>query len=178
MKTRVHFTLIMLATLVSCASCKGVDQGNWPSVKSMIRTRFPNVQAITTTELRKQLLDDSVTPKPLLLDTRSPAEYAVSHLQNALRAETNAEANAATRNAPRDRVIVVYCSVGFRSARIASWLDSRGFKNVYNLEGSIFEWANKGYPVYRGDTEVEAVHPYDAEWGRLLKTKYHRYAIP
>ena len=32
----------------------------------------------------------------------------------------------------------------------------------------IFEWANEGRPVVRDGREVEAVHPYDAVWGRLL----------
>jgi hypothetical protein len=39
---------------------------------------------------------------------------------------------------------------------------------VYNLEGSIFEWANSGRPVYRGEERVSVVHPYGARWERLL----------
>lgn len=172
MKTHPALILALLTTIGS-ASCKSVDSGDWQSVKSMIRERFPNVQTMTTEELHKQLSDASITPKPLLLDTRSAAEFDVSHLHNAVRAESRDEANAATENEPRDRTIVVYCSVGFRSARIASWLDSRGFKHVYNLEGSIFEWANQGYPVYRNEAQVKVVHPFDSEWGRLLNAKYH-----
>jgi hypothetical protein len=72
-----------------------------------------------------------------------------------------------------DAPIVVYCSVGYRSARIAERLREQGFTNASNLEGSIFRWANEGRPVYRDSTEVDAVHPYDRTWGTLLDDRYH-----
>ena len=47
----------------------------------------------------------------------------------------------------RDTPIVVYCSVGYRSARVARWLGRQGFTNVRNLDGSLFAWANEGRPM-------------------------------
>jgi 3-mercaptopyruvate sulfurtransferase SseA len=64
--------------------------------------------------------------------------------------------------------IVVYCSVGYRSAGVVQALQTRGFSRVYSLEGSIFRWANEGRPVVRDGEQVFAVHPYDATRGRLL----------
>jgi len=40
---------------------------------------------------------------------------------------------------------------------------------VYNLTGGIFGWANSGRPLFRNDTRVELVHPYDEAWGLLLR---------
>ncbi|MFQ5964533.1 MAG: hypothetical protein ACE5KZ_09635 [Candidatus Scalinduaceae bacterium] len=48
-----------------------------------------------------------------------------------------------------------------------------GFTRVYNLEGSIFKWANEGKPLIQGHTTVQKVYPYNAYWGKLLKRKYH-----
>jgi 3-mercaptopyruvate sulfurtransferase SseA len=62
----------------------------------------------------------------------------------------------------------VYCSVGYRSARIVERLRAAGHSDVRNLRGSIFQWANEGRPVVRGDSTVHKVHPFDATWGRLL----------
>jgi hypothetical protein len=42
-------------------------------------------------------------------------------------------------------------------------------QNVMNLEGSIFQWANEGREVVRGDTSVREVHPYGRRWAGLLK---------
>jgi len=43
-----------------------------------------------------------------------------------------------------------------------------GVANVFNLTGSIFRWANEGRPLRSGDERVQAVHPFDEDWGRLL----------
>jgi len=67
--------------------------------------------------------------------------------------------------------IVVYCSVGYRSSALAEKLARAGMTNVFNLEGSIFAWANEGRPVYRGDTLLNPaqVHPFNTKWGQLLR---------
>ncbi len=105
---------------------------------------------------------------PLLLDVRAKPEFEVSHLHNARLATSLKMALAALESTPKDAPIVAYCSVGLRSADLAHQLMQRGYTNVANLEGSIFEWANSGLPVYRG-TEVEkTVHPFNGKWGKLL----------
>ena len=63
------------------------------------------------------------------------------------------------RGVPANRRIVVYCSVGYRSSELAEFLMKTGFTEVYNLEGSIFRWANEGRPVYRAEERVRVVHP-------------------
>jgi len=63
--------------------------------------------------------------------------------------------------------------VGYRSSILARKLQTLGFKEVHNLEGSIFKWANEGRPLVQGQTTVHKVHPYNAHWGRLLERKYH-----
>ena len=49
---------------------------------------------------------------------------------------------------------------------------AQGVTTAVNLEGSIFAWANEGLPVYRGETEVDEVHPFDDSWGTLLDGGY------
>jgi 3-mercaptopyruvate sulfurtransferase SseA len=72
------------------------------------------------------------------------------------------------QNAGPGTSVIVYCSVGYRSARLAQRLRARGYE-VSNLEGSIFEWANEDRALYQGDRRVSGVHPYDSTWGRLLE---------
>jgi len=135
------------------------------ALKAELRADLPDVPTIAVDELAARL-DAGETP--LLIDVRAADEYAVSHLRGARRAETPAEAEALLEGVPNDREVIVYCSVGWRSGHLAQALRREGRTNVRNLEGSIFEWANTGHPVWRGDEPVRAVHPYDAEWGRLL----------
>ena len=72
------------------------------------------------------------------------------------------------RRTTRNALLSWYCSVGYRSSRLAEELRARGFENVFNLEGSLFQWANEGRPLYRGEERVDQAHPYDEEWGQLL----------
>ena len=148
------------------ASRKGSPE--WTTIKARIRTTFPTVTEISTEQLARQLsADPSGTERTILLDARPEAEYAVSHLLGARRFETSLLADLA-----KDAPIVVYCSVGYRSAELARRLTELGYSRVRNLEGSLFEWANEGRPVYSTKGQVHKVHPYDREWGRLLDPSY------
>jgi len=159
--------LCLLAVQAGCS-----DDLSWQAVEHMIASDYPHVPSISTDSLAERLSDEA-TPHPMLLDARSPEEYAVSHLAGARRVDPKADTYPALDTLPTDRPIVVYCSVGYRSAGVAQALRDQGFTNVANLQGSIFRWANEGRPVYRDDQRVAAVHPYDATWGRLLTDSLH-----
>jgi rhodanese-related sulfurtransferase len=147
---------------------------SWEDTLAAVRKRFPAVRQLSLDELARWMSDTN-RPAPLLLDVRSAGEYAVSHLEGAQRAETVAEARALRRSPARP--VVVYCSVGYRSSALAEKLMAEGWTDVWNLEGSIFAWANAGRPVYRGSRRLEPseVHPYDEDWGRLLRRDLWRF---
>lgn len=104
-------------------------------IKRLTTRKFPTVSWLTTEEFARWL-EDPVKPQPIVLDARSEAEYAVSHLKEAERIDPYQPDLGAF--ASKDTPIVVYCSVGYRSARIAERLGKAGFSRIYNLEGSIF----------------------------------------
>jgi rhodanese-related sulfurtransferase len=139
----------------------------WAAIKALIHLRFPQVRSLTVTDLADRLRQDS---PPLLLDARTPAEYQVSHLPGARLVPDSLDQLRGWPDFQNHRPIVVYCSVGYRSARLVEQLQSMGFDPVFNLEGSIFEWANAGHPVYCGQTVVHQVHPYNSRWGQLLRS--------
>lgn len=145
----------------------GGDAREWEELKQEIRRRFPRAPRLSTEELAERLAGGA-EPAPLLLDARAPEEYAVSHLPGAVSAPDVETALAAIADAGAQRPVVVYCSVGWRSGDLAQRLRDRGIEEVWNLEGSIFEWANEGRPVVRDGAEVRRVHPYDERWGRFL----------
>ena len=48
----------------------------------------------------------------------------------------------------KDEQLVISCRSGRRSLLAAQYVVSKlGFKNVYNVEGGILKWIEKGYPV-------------------------------
>lgn len=162
--------LCLLAVHLGCS-----EELTWSAVDRMITANYPGVPTITTDSLAERLADSTRT-HPLLLDARTSEEYAVSHLPGAHRVDPKATSFPGLDSLALEAPIVVYCSVGYRSARITSRLQERGFTNVSNLQGSIFRWANEGRPVVRDGTPVRAVHPYDASWGQLLHDNLHAYS--
>jgi len=143
----------------------------WESVFAWIQRDWPGVPQMTTAELARRL--GTANEKPLLVDTRSREEYAVSHLPGAVWAEKPEQMRAVLRDVPRDRAVVLYCSVGVRSSKAAANLIKDGRGNVSNLRGSLFQWANEGRAIERDGRPVSEVHPYDRKWGALLDAKFH-----
>jgi rhodanese-related sulfurtransferase len=165
---------LAVALCLSIAPAACTQDMRWSAVERMIESDYPGVPRITTDSLAERLAD-STAPRPVLLDARSAEEYAVSHLPGARRVDPDASSYPELDSLSTDRPVVVYCSVGYRSAKVTKQLREEGFTDVRNLKGSIFRWANEGRPVVRDSVEVEAVHPYDATWGTLLEEKYHAY---
>lgn len=109
-------------------------------------------------------------PSYLIVDTREKEEYLVSHIPGALWVgyETFKMESLEDRY-PKDTSIVVYCSVGVRSEDIGELLIEKGFTDVQNLYGGIFEWKNRGAIVVDSLEEpTENVHAYSKFWGHLL----------
>lgn len=140
------------------------------SLRQAIDAQHPGVPWIDTATLA-QWLTQPQGRQVVLLDVREVAEFDVSHLRGARRVSPEAREMAALR-LPRTATIIVYCSVGYRSAALGQRLRAAGYQQVYNLQGGIFQWANEGRSLHRGSTSVNQVHPYDREWGRLLLERY------
>jgi len=100
----------------------------------------PLIQPATLEEL---LSDTSI----VLLDTRSPQEYATGHLRNARLVNFQTFQLSDVQDIPKDAEIIVYCAVGGRSNRVGMQLLSAGYQEVRNLEGGITNWKSKGYQV-------------------------------
>ncbi len=165
---RRTLALVFLALM----SCRRAPT-DWEKTKSWVRSEFPGVEQVSAEDLRLRL--DSGRETPMVLDVRTAEEYEVSHLPGAIRVDPEGDLPEFLGTLDHEAPLVAYCSVGYRSSRLVERLKKEGFVDAKNLEGSIFEWANKGYPLERDGAPVREVHPYDAEWGRLLDPSLHAY---
>lgn len=158
--------IAVFATTTAPLFAQGIG---WGLVNAKIHSEFPDVARMQTSELAAML--DSKEQKPLLLDVRTKAEFDVSHLAGATRVEPGSEVSKLAL--PKDKPIVTYCSVGYRSAAMAKKLRDAGYSHVTNLEGSIFRWANENRPLVHNGQPTDKVHPYNGLWGTLVE-KAHR----
>jgi rhodanese-related sulfurtransferase len=75
----------------------------------------------------------------LLLDVRSPEEFAAGHLDGALNIPVGELEQRLAEVGPKERPVVVYCRSGARSSRARSLLLAKGWQRVENL-GSQGNW--------------------------------------
>ncbi|MDC8002985.1 rhodanese-like domain-containing protein [Aureisphaera galaxeae] len=127
-----------------------------------------SIPYISVEELKMQQAQGEV----VVLDSREPKEYEVSHIEDAqLVGYTHFSIDTITENIKdKDTPIVVYCSLGIRSEEIGEKLKKAGFTQVKNLYGGIFEWKNKEYPVFNlSEKETDSVHTCTKPWSKWLK---------
>lgn len=140
---------------------------SWEIVEEMISQRYPNTPTMDIYEFTQRRLREDI----IVVDVRPETEFRVGHLYHARNLDTPEKLVLLSKN----DTIVLYCSVGYRSAKMVHHLQEQGYEHVFNLKGSIFAWANAGFSVFRGEKQVETVHPFNEMWGQLLEKKYHAY---
>lgn len=75
----------------------------------------------------------------LLLDVRTPEEFAAGHLAGAVNIPLQTLDRRLAELGPKDRPIVVYCRSGHRSAHAREILRRAGFTAVHDL-GAMSSW--------------------------------------
>jgi rhodanese-related sulfurtransferase len=75
----------------------------------------------------------------LLVDVRSPSEFAEGHIAGALNIPVHEIEARAAELGPPERTKVLYCRSGNRSAAAAAVLEKAGHKSVHNL-GAMSRW--------------------------------------
>jgi rhodanese-related sulfurtransferase len=82
--------------------------------------------------------------KIILLDVRTPDEYAVEHIKGSTLIPVQELVNRLTELSPKKKIIV-YCKAGKRSLSASEILANNGYKHVYNMEGGIDAWKGAGF---------------------------------
>ncbi len=104
----------------------------------------------------------------IILDIREKKEYDTSHLKNAINIPFTNFKYDEFIPINKNNLIVVYCSIGYRSEKIGTKLLSKGYK-VYNLYGGIFNWINQNQEVYdKNNCLTQKVHCYNKKWGNWV----------
>lgn len=151
-------------------------------VMGEVRRDYPAVGQLASDKLisainrRSIVVDEGHSDREIVLfDVRESSEFAVSHIQGAIRVDPGIWTSDFIKKYGRnidDKIVIFYCSVGVRSSKLAKAsqreLLHQGAKHVYNLEGGIFYWHNLSLPLVNQNGPTRFVHPYNSKWGKLL----------
>ncbi len=100
--------------------------------------------AITPRELR-ELLDAG--KKLALIDVREPVEWDINHIDGAqLIPQSLINSGEGLAKVPQDRMPVLYCNTGVRSAEALAAVKKAGFADAVHLQGGIVAWAKQMQP--------------------------------
>jgi len=93
--------------------------------------------------------DSKITDnKVVVLDVRTPEEYAESHIANSINIDVLSDYFTADISAlEKDCTYAIYCRSGKRSTDAASIMEEFGFTSTFNLTGGITSWIETGKPV-------------------------------
>jgi len=107
------------------------------------RTSSGTATKLTPTTYQQTFV--SATKQHLLLDVRTPDEFANEHIAGAVNISVQTLPDRLSE-VPRDIPVVIYCHSGNRSAQAARILSDAGYTNLYDL-GGINAWTAAGLPT-------------------------------
>jgi metal-sulfur cluster biosynthetic enzyme/rhodanese-related sulfurtransferase len=128
---------------VTRAHLAAVAAGEPPSRDAILRgTPYRDVTAAEAIALREK------TPELVVLDVRTPAEFASGHIPGARLLPLDELDDRLAELPPKDTPMLVHCAAGGRSAAACELLGQRGWSRLMNLVGGMHAWPG---PVVRDD---------------------------
>jgi adenylyltransferase/sulfurtransferase len=113
---------------------------------------------VISDEAAAAAVDSTITPRELhdlldagtklaLIDVREPVEWDINHIDGAeLIPKSTLESGAGLAKLPQDRMPVLYCKTGIRSAEALAAVKRAGFSDAVHLQGGITAWARQYEP--------------------------------
>jgi len=101
------------------------------------------VQSISPAAYQQQFAEADA--EHLLIDVRTPEEFASGHIEGAVNIPVDALAGRLSE-VPEGQPVVVYCRSGNRSATASRILAEAGYNAIYDL-GGLQGWISQGFPV-------------------------------
>ncbi|VFR02728.1 unnamed protein product [Cuscuta campestris] len=124
--------------------CK--TQFGWHLLQVLSEREKSILEHIQPDELYMKLQDPTFMGDAQLIDVREPEEVAQAHLPGfqvlPLRQFGNWGPEITTKFDPQKDTYVL-CHHGMRSLQVANWLQTQGFRRVFNVAGGIHEYALK-----------------------------------
>lgn len=120
-----------------------------------------NLERVNASDAVELLSKGDIT----ILDVRDENEFDVSHLTGAVRYE-----EGMLESLDPDAPVLVYCTVGLRSNKLAQSLREQGFNEIIELQDGLIGWSNAQLPLVNSSNKItDSIHVYNQYFGRLLK---------
>ena len=141
-------SIIALAALaLACVRAKNSSSSSNDTSSSSVNVSGDVIKVVSPNEFKTAYEAEDAA---LLLDVRTPEEYAEGHLKGAklLDWKNPDSFKEGAKTLDATKTIYVYCRSGRRSNAAAQFLASQGFK-VIDMDGGILSWTSEGLEVVK-----------------------------
>lgn len=106
------------------------------------------IEDITTQEAFTLIQNNQNNPDFVIIDVRTPNEFAEGHIENAINVDFRSETFRDELNKlERNKTYLVYCRIGGRSGSALEIMKELNFREAYNMLGGINVWKSEGLPT-------------------------------
>ncbi|ADJ26302.1 Rhodanese domain protein [Dehalogenimonas lykanthroporepellens BL-DC-9] len=138
------FKKTLLITLATILAMIPLACSSEPAVEGQI------ILDLSPAEARTMIQENLGQTDFVLLDVRTPSEFAAGHIEGAVLLDFNSgNFQAEAEKLDKNKRYLVYCRTSNRSGQAVNLMKNLGFMEVYDLDGGIVAWEAAGYPVVR-----------------------------
>lgn len=132
---------LLIVPLVLINGCVGQED-------TALKTQI--IENVTPGEASALIQDNQDNPDFVIIDVRTPEEYAGGHIEKAINLDYYSETFKGELNKlDKNKIYLIYCRSGSRSGRALDVMEELGFGEVYNMVGGIVQWNSKGLPTVK-----------------------------
>jgi rhodanese-related sulfurtransferase len=106
------------------------------------------VTNVTVGKAQKLIKERAGKPDFVILDVRTPEEFAEGHLGGAVNLDVQSrEFEKGLRALDRNKSYLVYCRTGNRSRRATLAMEALGFRSIFHMNEGIVKWKQQNLPL-------------------------------
>ena len=148
-KTKRLYIPVLLAALTGISAVMGgcaYITGEAVQIPAQIQPQV--IEDITPHEAYALIQENEGNTKFVIIDVRTPEEYASGHIEKAINLNYRSDAfRDELIKLDKCKTYLIYCRSGRRSAGALDMMAELGFREVYNMLGGIVEWEQEGFTV-------------------------------
>ena len=162
----IPLTLLVCVLAAACAWVHSIgfadDDMNDDAKRAKIEAMYRGYKkdfADTTDIAPSEAMELFKAGRVVFVDVREEKEQEVSMLPGAVTEKEFLE----NPDRYRDKVLIGYCTISYRSGKLAQKLRVRNI-DMQNLEGGLLAWVHAGGKVYDRNGETRRIHVYGRKW--------------
>ena len=106
------------------------------------------IEEITPQEALTLIQDNQNNPDFVIIDVRTPEEFAEGYIENATNIDFYSETfRDELKQLDKNKTYLIYCRSGGRSGSALDIMAELNFREVYNISGGIIAWKTEGLPT-------------------------------